>query len=57
MEDVVPSNIVTPGDARTGLSRRLKVALVTGSYNYIADGVALTLNRMVGFLASSVHEP
>ena len=52
MEDVVPSNIVTPGDARTGLSRRLKVALVTGSYNYIADGVALTLNRMVGFLES-----
>ncbi len=32
--------------------RPLKVALVTGSYNYIADGVALTLNRMVGFLES-----
>ncbi len=30
----------------------MKVALVTGSYNYIADGVALTLNRMVGFLES-----
>lgn len=28
----------------------MKVALITGSYNYIADGVALTLNRMVGFL-------
>jgi glycosyltransferase involved in cell wall biosynthesis len=26
------------------------VALVTGSYNYIADGVALTLNRLVSFL-------
>jgi glycosyltransferase involved in cell wall biosynthesis len=26
------------------------VALVTGSYNYIADGVALTLNRLVRFL-------
>jgi len=30
----------------------LRVALVTGSYNYIQDGVALTLNRMVGFLRS-----
>jgi glycosyltransferase involved in cell wall biosynthesis len=26
------------------------VALVTGSYNYIRDGVALTLNRLVGYL-------
>jgi len=26
--------------------------VVTGSYNYIQDGVALTLNRMVGFLQS-----
>jgi phosphatidylinositol alpha 1,6-mannosyltransferase len=32
------------------LGRRLRVALVTGSYNYIADGVALTLNRMVAFM-------
>jgi glycosyltransferase involved in cell wall biosynthesis len=32
--------------------RSLRVALITGSYNYIADGVALTLNRMVGFLES-----
>ena len=32
--------------------RPLRVALVTGSYNYIADGVALTLNRMVGYLQS-----
>ncbi len=30
--------------------RALKVALVTSSYNYIADGVALTLNRLVGYL-------
>jgi glycosyltransferase involved in cell wall biosynthesis len=30
--------------------RALRVALVTSSYNYIADGVALTLNRLVGFL-------
>ena len=30
--------------------RALRVALVTSSYNYIADGVALTLNRLVGYL-------
>ncbi len=34
------------------LGRRLRVALVTGSYNYIPDGVALTLNRMVAFMES-----
>ncbi len=28
----------------------LRVALFTGNYNYIRDGVALTLNRLVGFL-------
>jgi len=33
-----------------GPNRPLRVALVTGSYNYIADGVALTLNRLVGYL-------
>ena len=33
--------------------RPLRVALVTSSYNFIADGVALTLNRLVGFLESS----
>ena len=32
--------------------RALRVALVTSSYNYIADGVALTLNRLVGYLQS-----
>lgn len=32
--------------------RPLRVALVTSSYNFIADGVALTLNRLVGFLES-----
>ncbi|HEY2050994.1 MAG TPA: glycosyltransferase family 1 protein [Caulobacteraceae bacterium] len=30
----------------------LRVALVTGSYNYIRDGVALTLNRLVAYLLS-----
>ena len=28
----------------------MRVALVTSSYNFIADGVALTLNRLVGWL-------
>lgn len=32
--------------------RPLRVALVTSSYNFIADGVALTLNRLVGWLES-----
>jgi len=32
--------------------RPLRVALVTSSYNFIADGVALTLNRLVGYLES-----
>ncbi len=30
--------------------RPLRVALVTSSYTYIADGVALTLNRLVAYL-------
>lgn len=30
--------------------RPLRVALVTSPYTYIADGVALTLNRLVGYL-------
>ena len=30
--------------------RPLRVALVADSYNFIADGVALTLNRLVGYL-------
>jgi glycosyltransferase involved in cell wall biosynthesis len=39
------------GVADADLRRRpLRVALVTGSYNYIRDGVALTLNRLVTYL-------
>ncbi len=34
-------------------ARPLRVALVTSSYNFIADGVALTLNRLVGYLERS----
>ena len=32
--------------------RPLRVALVTSSYNFITDGVALTLNRLVGWLGT-----
>lgn len=32
------------------LYRRRRVALFTGAYNHIADGVSLTLNRLVSFL-------
>jgi phosphatidylinositol alpha 1,6-mannosyltransferase len=31
-------------------ARALRVALVTSSYNYIRDGIALTLNRLVAYL-------
>ena len=34
-------------------ARSLRVALVTSSYNYIRDGVALTLNRLVAYLESN----
>ena len=41
-------------DARAGPraneNRPLRVALVASSYNYIKDGVALTLNRLVAYL-------
>ena len=40
--------------AREG--RPFRVALVTSSYNFIADGVALTLNRFVKHLESHGHE-
>ena len=29
---------------------KLRVALFTGNYNYIKDGVSLTLNRLVDYL-------
>ena len=32
--------------------RPIRVALVTSSYNFIPDGVALTLNRLVAYLLS-----
>ncbi len=36
--------------ARCADGSALRVALFTGAYNHIADGVSLTLNRLVGYL-------
>lgn len=36
--------------------KKLKIALFTGNYNHIKDGVSLTLNRLVRFLESKGHE-
>lgn len=35
---------------RRGMYTRRRVALFTGAYNHIADGVSLTLNRLVSYL-------
>jgi len=35
---------------------KIKVAIFTGNYNHIRDGVSLTLNRLVGFLMSNGAE-
>ncbi|HEX5576936.1 MAG TPA: glycosyltransferase, partial [Gemmatimonadaceae bacterium] len=34
----------------------LRIALFTGAYNHIADGVSLTLNRLVNFLGQKGAE-
>jgi phosphatidylinositol alpha 1,6-mannosyltransferase len=54
-------------DIRRGLAKPRRIALFTGAYNHIADGVSLTLNRLVAHLertgaevlvfAPSVDEP
>ena len=41
----------TPVDAPAGAAPR-RIALFTGAYNHIADGVSLTLNRLVSYLES-----
>ena len=38
------------------MAARWRVALITSSYNFIADGVALTLNRLVGYLENQGTE-
>ena len=42
--------IHSANDCRGETMHPLRVALVTGAYNHIRDGVALTLNRLVGHL-------
>jgi phosphatidylinositol alpha 1,6-mannosyltransferase len=37
-------------ESRQKPTRPLRVAVVTGAYNHIRDGVALTLNRLVGYV-------
>jgi phosphatidylinositol alpha 1,6-mannosyltransferase len=37
-------------EPRLGAPRALRIALVASSYNYIRDGVSLTLNRLVAYL-------
>lgn len=46
--DVATSNPVTA--RRTPVQSPHRVALFTGAYNHIADGVSLTLNRLVDYL-------
>ena len=45
-----PAHARSEFDAANTNARPLRVALVSGSYNYIKDGIALTLNRMVDYL-------
>lgn len=42
----------TEPSSRETARRPLRIALVASSYNYIKDGVALTLNRLVAYLES-----
>ncbi len=48
---VHPENAVSV----TGLTSPVRVALFTGAYNHIADGVSLTLNRLVHYLETHGH--
>ncbi len=38
------------------MPKSLRVVLTTGNYNYIKDGVSLTLNRLVSWLEQQGHE-
>ncbi|UPR02271.1 glycosyltransferase [Chloropicon primus] len=39
-----------------GAGSRQRIALYTGAYNHIRDGVSMTLNRMVKYLLAQGHE-
>ncbi|NBB73853.1 MAG: glycosyltransferase, partial [Bacteroidetes bacterium] len=49
MDVVTPTSSIDRRDTTRG-SRPKRVALFTGAYNHIADGVSLTLNRLVDYL-------
>src|SRR5690625_6706243 len=36
--------------------RKIRIALFTGNYNHIRDGVSLTLNRLTAFLLEKGHD-
>lgn len=38
------------------IMNKLRIALTTGNYNHIPDGVSLTLNRLVRYLMSNGHQ-
>ena len=50
-----PTGVPKPELERREL-RPLRIALFTGSYNYIKDGIALTLNRLVEYLEAHAVE-
>ena len=47
---MMPRPSFPPGLGGDSTSLPLRLALFTGNYNHIADGVSLTLNRLVAFL-------
>ena len=47
---MTPRASMLPGMSGDSASLPLRLALFTGNYNHIADGVSLTLNRLVEFL-------
>ena len=51
----VPSVHLEDAVSVTGLTSPVRVALFTGAYNHIADGVSLTLNRLVHYLETQGH--
>src|SRR5690554_1728440 len=36
--------------------KKIRIAIFTGNYNHIRDGVSLTLNRLTAFLLEKGHE-
>ncbi len=51
---VLPTGRASEGD-KPAVPDTLRVVLTTGNYNYIKDGVSLTLNRLVAWLEARGH--